>query len=75
MYSIFVPKHVVYTYAYMCECVYAIFKHVFNYNITITRAEVNKVAVNNYADISKAMQLLGYKVIVLPAQAMHETLS
>lgn len=71
-FTFYIPTSLMFYLGHMIELVHNVFaRHVYNFAPFLTRAEVLKVGVTHYADISKAKRLLGYQVKVTPDEGMR----
>ena len=71
-FGFYIPTAMMFYVAYTIEMVHHLLaKRIYNFEPFLTRAEVLKVGVTHYADISKAKKLLGYRVQVSPDEAMR----
>jgi nucleoside-diphosphate-sugar epimerase len=71
-FAFYIPTYFMFYLGYIIEIIHYLFaKYVYNFSPFLTRAEVLKVGVAHYADITKAKKLLGYQVKVSPREAMQ----
>ncbi|CAF1281988.1 unnamed protein product [Rotaria sordida] len=69
----YIPTIIMFYFGYLIEIIHNFFsKYIYNFSPFLTRAEVLKVGVTHYANITKAKNLLGYHVKVSPDEAMQK---
>ena len=72
----YIPTWIMFYLAYLIEIIHhLVAKRIYNFAPFLTRAEVLKVGVTHYANITKAKQLLGYQVHVRPDEAMRRCIN
>lgn len=71
-FGFYIPTWIMFYLGYLIEIIHHLLaKRIYNFSPLLTRAEVLKVGVTHYANISKAKQFLGYQVQVHPDEAMR----
>ncbi|CAF1055357.1 unnamed protein product [Rotaria sp. Silwood1] len=74
-FNFYIPTLIMFYIAYIIEIIHYISaKYIYNFDPFLTRAEVLKVGVTHYANITKAKNLLGYHVKVNPDEAMKKSI-
>ena len=72
-FAFYIPTLVMFYLGYIIEMIHKLIaKRIYNFSPFLTRAEVLKVGVTHYANITKAKELLGYQVKVSPDEAMRK---
>jgi len=70
-FAFYIPTFIMFYLGYTIEIIHYLFaKYIYNFSPFLTRAEVLKVGVTHYANITKAKKFLGYHVKVNPDEAM-----
>ena len=70
-FAFYIPTLIMFYLGFIIEITHYLFaKYIYNFAPFLTRAEVLKVGVTHYANITKAKKLLGYQVKVSPDEAM-----
>jgi nucleoside-diphosphate-sugar epimerase len=71
-FAFYIPTLIMFYLGYSIEIIHNFFaKYIYNFAPFLTRAEVLKVGVTHYANITKAKNRLGYQVKVSPDEAMR----
>jgi len=71
-FAFYIPTFIMFYLGYTIEIIHYLFaKYIYNFSPFLTRAEVLKVGVTHYANITKAKKFLGYHVKVNPDEAMQ----
>jgi len=70
-FAFYIPTFIMFYLSYAIEIIHNFFaKYIYNFSPFLTRAEVLKVGVTHYANITKAKKNLGYQVQISPDEAM-----
>ena len=71
-FGFYIPTFIMFYLGYLIEIIHhLIARRIYNFAPFLTRAEVLKVGVTHYANITKAKKLLGYQVQISPDEAMQ----
>lgn len=71
-FGFYIPTFIMFYLGYLIEIIHhLVAKRIYNFAPFLTRAEVLKVGVTHYANITKAKNLLGYRVEINPDDAMQ----
>ncbi|CAF2750922.1 unnamed protein product [Rotaria sp. Silwood2] len=72
-FAFYIPTFIMFYFGYFIEIIHHIVaKYIYNFSPFLPRAEVLKVGVTHYANITKAKKILGYNVKVSPDKAMQK---
>ncbi|UJR15383.1 hypothetical protein I4U23_002331 [Adineta vaga] len=75
-FTFYIPTVIMFYLGYIIELIHnLVAKHIYNFAPFLTRAEVLKVGVTHYANITKAKKLLNYQVKVNPDEAMQRCIN